>query len=222
MLNEDRPIKMPNFILSLKNRKSVLRLTDEEAGQLFKLLFNYADNENFEPDEKAYPNSVLMMYDSMIPVIDENREKYIRKVERNRKNSRNAGAPVGNQNAKKTIQNNPVDCNSIQSIEKTIQNNPVGGNKTKVKETKLNKVSCKDTLFSNSTEVSQSGFPDGHPTGKPEYRELRRYARIILGKDDAYFCDDFEWAIERYDNDWSDWQERMKRFAVKQGRIGNV
>lgn len=215
MLNEDRPIKMPNFILSLKNRKSVLRLTDEEAGQLFKLLFNYADNENFEPDEKVYPNSVLMMYDSMIPVIDENREKYIRKVERNRQNGKKGGAPVGNQNAQKTTQNNPT-------VEKTTQNNPLGVNKTKVNKTKLNKVSCKDTLFSNSTEVSQSGFPDGHPTGKPEYRELRRYARIILGKDDAYFCDDFKNAVEKYDDDWSDWQERMKRFAVKQGRIGNV
>ena len=211
MLNEDRPIKMPNFILSLKNRKSVLRLTDEEAGQLFKLLFNYADDEDFEPDENNYPNSVLMMYDSMIPVIDENREKYIRKVERNRQNGKKGGAPVGNQNAQKTTQNNPT-------VEKTTQNNPLGVNKTKVNKTKLNKVSCKDTLFSNSTEVSQSGFPDGHPTGKPEYRELRRYARIILGEDDAYFCDDFKNAVENYDDDWSDWQNRMKRFAIKQGK----
>ena len=215
MLNEDRPIKMPNFILSLKNRKSVLRLTDEEAGQLFKLLFNYADNENFEPDEKVYPNSVLMMYDSMIPVIDENREKYIRKVERNRQNGKKGGAPVGNQNAQKTTQNNPT-------VEKTTQNNPLGVNKTKVNKTKLNKVSCKDTLFSNNTEVSPSGFPDGHPTEKPEYKELRRYARIILGEDDAYFCDDFKNAVENYDDDWSDWQNRMKRFAVKQGRLDDV
>lgn len=216
MLNEDRPIKMPNFILSLKNRKSVLRLTDEEAGQLFKLLFNYADNENFEPDEKVYPNSVLMMYDSMIPVIDENREKYIRKVERNRQNGKKGGAPVGNQNAQKTTQNNPT-------VEKTTQNNPLGVNKTKVNKTKLNKVSCKDTLFSNSTEVSPSGFPDGHPTEKPEYKELRRYARTILGEDDAYFCDDFKNAVENYDDDWSDWQNRMKRFAIKQGKeISNV
>lgn len=216
MLNEDRPIKMPNFILSLKNRKSVLRLTDEEAGQLFKLLFNYADNENFEPDEKVYPNSVLMMYDSMIPVIDENREKYIRKVERNRQNGKKGGAPVGNQNAQKTTQNNPT-------VEKTTQNNPLGVNKTKVNKTKLNKVSCKDTLFSNSTEVSPSGFPDGHPTEKHEYKELRRYARTILGEDDAYFCDDFKNAVENYDDDWSDWQNRMKRFAIKQGKeISNV
>ena len=205
MLNEDRPIKMPNFILSLKNRKSVLRLTDEEAGQLFKLLFNYADNENFEPDEKVYPNSVLMMYDSMIPVIDENREKYIRKVERNRKNSRNAGAPVGNQNAKKTIQNNPVDCNSIQ-------NNPVGTNKTKVNKTKQNVSVSKDT-DTYSTKASPSVCPEGQPPSKPEYRELRVFAREVLKLDNAYFCDDFSESISQSGGDWSDWQAKMTAFA---------
>ena len=182
-MNDERPIKMPNFILSLKSKKSIHRMTDEEAGQLLKLLFDYADDETFQPDESKYNNSVLMMYDSIIPTIDENREKYVRKVERNRKNSKNAGAPKGNQNAKKTIQNNPVDCNSIQ-------NNPVGTNKTKVNKTKQNVSVSKDT-DTYSTKASQSVCPEGQPTAKPEYRELRVFARERLELDNAYFCDDF-------------------------------
>ena len=206
-MNEERPIKMPNFILSLKNRKSVLRLTDEEAGQLFKLLFNYADDEDFEPDENNYPNSVLMMYDSMIPVIDENREKYIRKVERNRQNGKKGGAPVGNQNAQKTTQNNPT-------VEKTTQNNPLGVNKTKVNKTKQNVSVSKDT-DTYSTKASPSVCPEGQPPSKPEYRELRVFARERLELDNAYFCDDFVSEIENQGGEWSDWQDKMTAFAEK-------
>ena len=211
-MNDERPIKMPNFILSLKSKKSIHRMTDEEAGQLLKLLFDYADDETFQPDESKYNNSVLMMYDSIIPTIDENREKYVRKVERNRKNSKNAGAPVGNQNAKKTIQNNPVDCNSIHWIEKTIQNNPVGTNKTKVNKTKQN-VSVSYDTDTYSTKASPSVCPEGQPPSKPEYRELRVFAREVLKLDNAYFCDDFVSEIENQGGDWSDWQAKMTAFA---------
>lgn len=204
-MNDERPIKMPNFILSLKSKKSIHRMTDEEAGQLLKLLFDYADDETFQPDESKYNNSVLMMYDSIIPTIDENREKYVRKVERNRKNSKNAGAPKGNQNAKKTIQNNPVDCNSIQ-------NNPVGTNKTKVNKTKQN-VSVSLDTDTYSTKASPSVCPEGQPPSKPEYRELRVFARERLELDNAYFCDDFSESISQSGGDWSDWQAKMTAFA---------
>ena len=194
-MNDERPIKMPNFILSLKSKKSIHRMTDEEAGQLLKLLFDYADDETFQPDESKYNNSVLMMYDSIIPTIDENREKYVRKVERNRKNSKNAGAPVGNQNAKKTIQNNPV-----------------GTNKTKVNKTKQN-VSVSLDTDTYSTKASPSVCPEGQPPSKPEYRELRVFAREVLKLDNAYFCDDFSESISQSGGDWSDWQAKMTAFA---------
>ena len=141
--------------------------------------------------------------------IEKGRNQYVAKVKRNRDIAKKRNKSVTDN------QSSPVVTSGNQSSQ-------IKENKTKVNKTKLNKVSCKDTLFSNSTEVSQSGFPDGHPTGKPEYRELRRYARIILGEDDAYFCDDFKNAVENYDDDWSDWQKRMKHFAVKQGRIADV
>lgn len=209
MLNEDRPIEMPNFLVDLSVTDNLDLLSDKQFRRVFTLMIEFAKNGEVDlSQEEPLIRSVFLPFRN---TIEKGRNQYVAKVKRNRKNGVKGGRPRENQENPK----NPVGYLGFQE-------NPKNPNKTKVKETKLNKVSCKDTLFSNSTEVSQSGFPDGHPTGKPEYRELRRYARIILGKDDAYFCDDFKNAVEKYDDDWSDWQERMKRFAVKQGRIGNV
>ena len=203
MLNEDRPIEMPNFLVDLSVTDNLDLLSDKQFRRVFTLMIEFAKNGEVDlSQEEPLIRSVFLPFKN---TIEKGRNQYVAKVKRNRDIAKKRHKPV------KDNQSSPVVTSGNQSSQ-------IKENKTKVNETKLNKVSCKDTLFSNSTEVSQSGFPDGHPTGKPEYRELRRYARIILGKDDAYFCDDFEWAIERYDNDWSDWQERMKRFAVKQGK----
>ena len=206
-MNDERPIKMPNFILSLKSKKSIHRMTDEEAGQLLKLLFDYADDETFQPDENKYNNSVLMMYDSIIPTIDENREKYVRKVERNRKQGIKGGRPKKNQEPK----NNPV---GYSENPVGFQENPLGTNKTKVNKTKQNVSVSKDT-DTYSTKASQSVCPEGQPTAKPEYRELRVFAREVLKLDNAYFCDDFVSEIENQGGEWSDWQDKMTAFAEK-------
>lgn len=204
-MNDERPIKMPNFILSLKSKKSIHRMTDEEAGQLLKLLFDYADDETFQPDENKYNNSVLMMYDSIIPTIDENREKYVRKVERNRKQGIKGGRPKKNQEPK----NNPV---GYSENPVGFQENPLGVNKTKVNKTKQNVSVSKDT-DTYSTKASPSVCPEGQPSSKPEYRELRVFAREVLKLDNAYFCDDFVSEIENQGGDWSDWQAKMTAFA---------
>ena len=209
MLNEDRPIEMPNFLVDLSVTDNLDLLSDKQFRRVFTLMIEFAKNGEVDlSQEEPLIRSVFLPFRN---TIEKGRNQYVAKVKRNRKNGVKGGRPRENQENPK----NPVGYLGFQE-------NPKNPNKTKVKETKLNKVSCKDTLFSNSTEVSQSGFPDGHPTGKPEYRELRRYARTILGEDDAYFCDDFKNAVEKYDDDWSDWQNRMKRFAVKQGRLDDV
>ena len=207
MLNEDRPIEMPYVALEVNLITSLKKLTDEQRSRFLMAVLSYGNNESVDLSDDLILD---ILFDRFVNFTEKYRKEYIAKIKRSRENGKKGGRPKQNP---QVISENLKNPQVISETQKT---------KVKVNETKLNKVSCKDTLFSNSTEVSQSGFPDGHPTGKPEYRELRRYARIILGEDDAYFCDDFKNAVENYDDDWSDWQERMKRFAVKQGRIGNV
>lgn len=198
-------IKMPNFLVDLSMYECIEDLDNETAGQVFKLLFKYASDEKV--DEKSLSPFLRYAFKSFKPCIDENREKYIAKVLRNRKNGKNRSRTSNNPVEPTGTQNNPVETNKNKE------------NKTKVKETKLNKVSNKDTLFSDSTEVSIVGMPEGQPTQKPEYSELRQYFKSIAGYDDAYMCDDFERAIKKYGNDWADWQNKFYRFAVKQGVI---
>ena len=207
MLNEDRPIEMPYVALEVNLITSLKKLTDEQRSRFLMAVLSYGNNESVDLSDDLILD---ILFDRFVNFTEKYRKEYIAKIKRSRENGKKGGRPKQNP---QVISENLKNPQVISETQKT---------KVKVNETKLNKVSCKDTLFSNSTEVSQSGFPDGHPTGKPEYRELRRYARIILGEDDAYFCDDFKNAVENYDDDWSDWQNRMKRFAVKQGRLDDV
>ncbi|MEF2919603.1 MAG: DUF6291 domain-containing protein, partial [Acutalibacteraceae bacterium] len=153
-MNEKDEIKMPNFIVSLKNKKAINRLTDEQAGQLFKLLFEYSDNENIKVDDNQYENIVLTMFDTMTPVIDEGRSKYIRKVERNRKNGKNGGRP-------KETQNNPLGFSETQNNPvgfSETQNNPLGTNETKVNKTKQSICVSKDTHISDCRQSTNIGL----------------------------------------------------------------
>ena len=201
MNEEAKEIKMPNFIVSLKNKKAVNRLTDEQAGRLFKLLFEYSDNKNIKIDDNQYENIVLMMFDTMTPVIDEGRSKYIRKVERNRKNGKNGGRP-------KETQNNPLGFSETQ-------NNPLETNETKVNKTKQSICVSKDThIYFDSTENSPDvAVPSGTPQAnkKPTYKEMREYYEQMVGRDDAVLVDDFDREC-RTANDYSNWQERLLKY----------
>ena len=217
MLNEDRPIEMPYVALEVNLITSLKKLTDEQRSRFLMAVLSYGNNESVDLSDDLILD---ILFDRFVNFTEKYRKEYIAKIKRSRENGKKGGRPKQNpQVISENLKNPQVISENLKNPQVISETQKT---KVKVNETKLNKVSCKDTLFSNSTEVSQSGFPDGHPTGKPEYRELRRYARIILGEDDAYFCDDFKNAVENYDDDWSDWQNRMKRFAVKQGRLDDV
>lgn len=202
-------IKIPNFVVPLKNKNSVNRLTDKQAGELFKMLFSYAEGEKI--DESNHGNLVLAIFDSIAPAIDENREKYIVKVKRNREIAKNRKKRETTEN-----QSDNSETNQTQSLPLVTTDNqllPHDTNKTKLNKTKLKKYVSKDTYF-DSTVVSSTGSPDGRPVSKPidfpSETAVRLYAMSEGYDVDEY---NFFWERVRTKKVGSDWQKEFDDFV---------
>ena len=164
MLNEERPIEMPNFLVDLSVTDNLDLLSDKQFRRVFTLMIEFAKNGEVDlSQEEPLIKSVFLPFRN---TIEKGRNQYVTKVKRNRDIAKKRNKPVTDN------QSSPVVTIGNQSLPVVIsgyQSSQIKENKTKVNKTKLNKVSCKDTLFSNSTEVFPSGFPDGHPMEKLFY-----------------------------------------------------
>lgn len=198
-MNEDKDIKMPNFLVDTSLKDCVNILSDTRAGKLFKLLFEYAENQ--EIDESQLDSATRLAFSAFKPGIDKGRKKYFSVVNRNRENGKKGGRP-------KKTQNNP---NNPMGISKT-QNNPK-------KQIKLNKSKLISKDINLRLSASYAGSPDGRPAPKPEYCELRKFFKEVSGYDDAYFCDEFFNKMEDNSVDWQNWQDKMINYAVKAGKL---
>ena len=91
-------IKPKAFQCYLDNITVLEHLSDEEAGRLWKLLYDLAVNgERGECDDPM----VSMAFDMMANKLESDFAAYDRKVKASRENGRKGGAPIGNQNAVK-------------------------------------------------------------------------------------------------------------------------
>ena len=91
-------IKPKAFQCYLDNITVLEHLSDEEAGRLWKLLYNLAVNgERGECDDPL----VSMAFDMMANKLESDFAAYERRVKASRENGRKGGAPIGNQNAVK-------------------------------------------------------------------------------------------------------------------------
>ena len=91
-------IKPKAFQCYLDNYTLVKHLSDEEAGELWKMLFRLAiDGEHGQSDSDL----VNMVFSWMANKLERDFSDYARKVELNRENGKKGGAPKGNRNAAK-------------------------------------------------------------------------------------------------------------------------
>lgn len=201
-MNEEKDIKdivMPNFMVDTALKDCVNILSDTRAGKLFKLLFEYAENQDI--DQSQLDSAVRLAFNAFKPGIDKGRKKYISVIKRNRENGKKGGRP-------KKTQNNPK--------------NPAGNSETQNNPKKQNKIN-KSKLISKDInlrlEVSPSGLPDGQPAPKPEFCEIRKFYEEYTGCDDAYFCDEFMLLIESKKAGWENWQDKIIAYAIKTGKL---
>ena len=202
-MNDERPIEMPYIALEINLEKSLRKLTDEQRSRFLFAIFAYGRNEAVDLSDDL---ALDLIFDRFVSFTEKYRKEYISKVKRNRENGKKGGRPRKNQET----QENPK--NPVVFLE--THGNPKNQKKTKVNKTKQNVSVSKDT-DTYSTKASPSVCPEGQPPSKPEYRELRVFARERLELDNAYFCDDFVSEIENQGGEWSDWQDKMTAFAEK-------
>ena len=198
-MDEEKEIIMPNFMVDTALKDCVNILSDTRAGKLFKLLFEYAENQDI--DQNQLDSAVRLAFNAFKPGIDKGRKKYLSVIKRNRENGKRGGRP-------KKTQNNPK--------------NPMGNSETQNNPKKQNKIN-KSKLISKDInlrqEVSSAGLPCGQPAPKPEFCEVLEFYKKQSGQDDAYFCDEFMLKMESDKCDWGNWQDELIAYAVKAGRL---
>lgn len=129
-----------NFLLPNRLDAVVAKLSDKQAGVLFKSILAYANKGT----EAVFDDGmVAVVFEMARQEIDYNTKQYVRTCEKNALNGKLGGAPKGNSNAKKQ----PVGCFSTQnkrSVEiqpKTTENNP---KQPKTTQNNPNDMSCYD------------------------------------------------------------------------------
>lgn len=198
-MDEEKDIIMPNFMVDTALKDCVNILSDTRAGKLFKLLFEYAENQDI--DQNQLDSAVRLAFNAFKPGIDKGRKKYISVIKRNRENGKKGGRPKKTQNNPK----NPMDNSETQ-------NNPK-------KQNKINKSKLISKDINLRQEVSSAGLPDRQTAPKPEFCEVRKFYKEYTGRDDAYFCDEFMMTVENEKPDWEDWQDKIIAYAVKAGKL---
>lgn len=92
----------PSFLVYYDNEIIVCRLSDEDAGKLFKALFPYG-REHVKPDFENSP-ALAMAFDVLSMAIDRDSERYAQRCERNRENGRKGGLAKAT-NSKQSLPN---------------------------------------------------------------------------------------------------------------------
>ena len=91
--------RQKSFVLYGDQREHINLLSDEEAGQLFKAVYNYA----LTHEKPEFGNRCVAMAFSFISLqMDRDAEKYIEVCEHRRTAGKKGGAPLGNKNAAKS------------------------------------------------------------------------------------------------------------------------
>ena len=197
-MNEEKEIKMPNFLVDLSVVENLELLSDKQFREVFNLMVQYA-NEGKVNLSKTEPlvKAVFLPFKN---TIEEGREKYIKKVLRNREIAKN----------RKTNgdQSQPVVTTGDQSPQ-------IKQNKNKVNKTKQSICVSKDThIYFDSTEHSPSvAVPGGTPQAnkKPIYETVIDYGRKI-GKSYEQSSEFYAY-LEVMNDDFKNWKDRLKKWG---------
>lgn len=154
-----------NFLLPNRLDAVVARLSDKQAGVLFKGILGYANKGIVSDFEDGM---VAVVFEMAKQEIDYNAAQYAKTCIINAQNGKLGGAPKGNQNAKKQ----PTAClnnRNNRTVEKTTENNR---KQPKSTENNPNDMSCYDvdndviTTKTTKTPLPPLGEFESKPLGK--------------------------------------------------------
>ncbi|MBR1555408.1 MAG: hypothetical protein IJ644_08465 [Oscillospiraceae bacterium] len=107
--------KKKSFILYLDRKKELDMLSDEQAGKIFKAVYQYAEDGTESEFDELVLNVIFSVFRSQI---DMNAEKYAEICKKRAEYGKKGGAPKGNQNASKKEES---DKTSISLYEQANQ-----------------------------------------------------------------------------------------------------
>ena len=224
-----------SFLVYYDNEIIVCRLSDDEAGKLFKSLFPYG-RERIKPDFESSP-ALAMAFDVLALAIDRNDEKYERRCEKNRENGRKGGLAKASKykqsppSAKQGLAN-LADRDKDRDRERDIGRDSIDYqqiadlyNETCVSFPRLTKLSDsrKKAIRARLKQYSVDDFQ--------RMFELAESSDFLKGKNDRNWSATFDWMVkdanmakildgnyadkqEKEENDYSDWKrpEYYKNF----------
>lgn len=109
--------KQKSFLIYYDNEIIVCRLSDDEAGKLFKALFPYG-REHVKPDFENSP-ALAMAFDVLSMAIDRDSERYAQRCERNRENGRKGGLAKAT-NSKQSLPSGKQGLANLAYIDRDI------------------------------------------------------------------------------------------------------
>jgi hypothetical protein len=138
---ENVEIKTPGFFVNLDWNKTIQKLTDEEAGQLLKNMFNFSLDQPLI-DTTIIVETICEMV--VFKTIEINKNKYIDKCRVNAENGKRGGRPKGTNNTNPEKPNglleNPEEAKDknkdISNIILESKSKVIEKDKTKIKEEK--------------------------------------------------------------------------------------
>ncbi len=167
-----------NFLLENKQKDTVDTLTDEEAGKLFKGIFNYVNT-----GDSGLKGVLKAVFITFKQTIDENEEKYQERCEINKLNGSKGGAPKGNQNAKKKSKQ-----------PKTTENNQKQHDKNHISYITNHISIIKDII----------NYLNNKTNSKYKYNTKLTQNKINARLNEGYKLDDFIAVIDKKYEDWHD------------------
>ena len=194
--------KMPYVMVYADLKSTVDLLSDTEAGRLLKALLSYVNGE-----EAAVSGQEKLVYQMLKSQIDRDTEKYQSRAATNRENGRKGGAPAGNQNARKTTENNPKQPGTTENNQnqpKTTYKKEKEEEKDKDKDKEEGKDKDKEYIHDmRASEIAEIVDLLNDRAGthyKPTTDATKRHINARLAE--GYTVDDFRVVIDKKCAEW--------------------
>jgi len=192
-----------SFPVYLDYSKAVTKLSDAEAGKLFKALLEYADSGQ----DPQLEGSLYAVFAIMQNQLDRDTEKYVQKCERLRQNGSKGGRPIRD----KEPNGNQEKPNGFFA-------------KPKKPDTDTDTVTDIDTVTDSNIGSKADKPPSGHRFIPPTVEEVRAYcAEKDYNVDPQRFVDYYTsngWRVGK--NPMKDWKAAVRTWNGKEQNNGKI
>lgn len=166
--------KKKSFLLYVDRKKEISMLSDEQAGKLFKAVFEYADSGTETEFEEL---ALALMFSVFKSQIDANAEKYAEKAERNRKYYQSKKA--NSENSVKLSQIQKIQSNSAYDTDTDTVTDTVTGTDT-VTDTEIIYTDNYNNKDIDSVASATQHTPDSEKTQKEVKHKFGEYQHVRL------------------------------------------